>query len=234
MLRKRKNPTPGFRMPPPFQPITGERAALAPQGVHPYVAMMQVAKEDTHTDYVVCRGFDVRISKFIEYESANTNKPGIPVAKPYGKRGAGLYRIGQVFGAVLPYQPLNPSPTAVGWRVGQNPGVAATSTGHPADLDEDIETLLTDGGDKINYMLLDSEIGLIPGKVTESGGIAAGGSGDCAFYEDGTGAAVSRTETVHLSWAEGTQTAAENAECYVSWFPGDQKWRIVILDCEAT
>ena len=93
-IRKRRQPTPHFKMPPPFEPLTGERAQLLAQGVFPYCAMMQVAAEDEHDNYVICRGFDTRIRKFIDYEEGNSDKPGIPVAKPYGRRSAGGYEIG--------------------------------------------------------------------------------------------------------------------------------------------
>lgn len=156
MERKRRNPTADFKLPSPYQPISGEQAPLALKGVFPYCAMMQIAAEDTHQDYVICRGFDVRIGKFIDYASGNANKPGIPVAKPYGKRSTGKYTIAQVFAAILPLQTGNPSPTSVPWRCGQNPGVAETTPGHPADLNETIEILYDDNGVVINWMLLDS------------------------------------------------------------------------------
>lgn len=155
MLRKRKQPTPAFKLPPPYQPITGERAPLVVKGVFPYVAMMQVAAEDTEQDYVLCRGFDVRIARFIDYEDGNADKPGIPVAKPYGRRHAGAYSVGQIFPAILPLQTDNPSPTDVPWRVGQNPGVSETTLGHPIDLDETVDFLKDENDVFINWMLLD-------------------------------------------------------------------------------
>jgi len=126
------------------------------EGVYPYCAMMQVAAEDTCADYVICRGFDTRIRKFIDYAESDPNNPGIPVAKPYGKRQTGQYEIGQVFAALLPLQTGNPSPTDAPIRFGQNPGVAAVSQGHPADLDEDVEILYTDDGKVINWLLVDA------------------------------------------------------------------------------
>jgi hypothetical protein len=104
--------------------------------------------------------------KFIDYEEDNDDKPGIPVAKPYGKRQTGVYRIGQVFGAFLPTQGpkdwVCPSPSDVDWRVGQNPGVAETTPGHPADLSEAINELMTDDGLKyVNWMLIDTADDLI-------------------------------------------------------------------------
>ena len=37
-------------------------------GVFPYVAMMQVAAEDTYDEYVICRGFDIRVMRFVDYD----------------------------------------------------------------------------------------------------------------------------------------------------------------------
>lgn len=156
MLRKRKQGTPAFKLPAPFNPVTGGHAELIKSGVFPYVAMMQVAAPDTEQDYVLCRGFDVRIGRFIDYEDGNADKPGIPVAKPYSKRTVGAYTVGQIFPAVLPLQTDNPSPADVLWRVGQNPGVAKTTAGHPADLDEEVEALKDADDVYINWMLLDS------------------------------------------------------------------------------
>jgi len=155
-FRKRRNPTPGFKLPPPYEPLEGIRAPLKTEGVFPYCAMYQVAEEDTEDDYVLCRGFDVRVNKFIDYEKDNPNKPGIPVAKPYGQRGSGCYSVGQIFAAMLPLQTPNASPTAVEWRVGQNPGVAETSTGHPTDLEEKVDELHTEENKAINWMFIQS------------------------------------------------------------------------------
>jgi hypothetical protein len=128
-LRKRRTPSPGFRLPPPYQPITGEQAKLIGPGDFPYCAMMQVAAADTHADYLICRGYDPRIRKFFDYEVGDEDKKGIPVAKPYGKRQT---------------------------RLGQNSGVAATSQGHPADLEEEVEILYTDDEKVITWLLLDA------------------------------------------------------------------------------
>jgi hypothetical protein len=155
MFRKRRQATPDFKLPSPYQPLTGEQAPLQMQGVFPYVAMMQVAAEDTERDYVLCRGFDVRIARFIDYEDGNANKPGIPVAKPYGKRHVGAYEVAQIFPAILPLQTNNPSPVSVPWRVGQNPGVATVATGHPTDLAEKVDFLKDANDAFINWMLLD-------------------------------------------------------------------------------
>ena len=156
MLRKRKNPSPSFRMPPPFQPMSGENAPLQVEGVFPYSALLQIAAEDTEDKYVYCRGFDPRISKFIEYESGNSDKPGIPAGKPYGKRRPGAYNIAEVFQALLPLQTTNPSPASVEWRIRQNPGFAVGGEGHPQSLNEKIDELYTNEGKLVNYMLVDA------------------------------------------------------------------------------
>jgi hypothetical protein len=165
MLRKQKNPTPSFRLPPPFQPMSGERAPLQTHGVFPYCVLMQVAvDEDDKEEYVLCRGFDVRIGKFIDYEEGNSNKPGIPVAKPYGFRMKGLYQKAQMFAAALPTQSsspdpfgakINPSPIDAKIRIGQNPGKAKDSPGHPENLEEEVEELYTDDGKAINWMFIE-------------------------------------------------------------------------------
>jgi hypothetical protein len=144
-IRKRHNPSPSFRLPPPYQPIAGEHAKLLIPGNAPYCAMMQVAAEDTHADYLICRGYDPRVRRFFEYDESDPEKAGIPVGKPYGNRVVGQYTVGQVFAAMIPLT-----------RIGQTPGVAETSAGHPADLDEEIEILRTDDDIVVTWYLLDS------------------------------------------------------------------------------
>lgn len=158
MFRKRKQPTPDFKLPPPYQPITGERAPLMVEGVFPYTAMMQVAETDTHDDYLVCRGFDVRMRRF---------SYSISVAKPMGMRYKGSYQVGQIFPAILPLQTSNASPTDVPWRVGQNPGVATVSQGHPASLSEKVDFLKDDNGIYIAWQILDEGRPLIGACLAE-------------------------------------------------------------------
>jgi hypothetical protein len=107
--------------------------------------MMQVAAADTKADYVICRGYDPYTKRFIDYEVGNSNKPGVPVAKPYSSRAVGTYAVGQIFPAVVPLT-----------RLGQTPGVAETTQGHPADLDEEVEILYTDDNLVVQWLLLDS------------------------------------------------------------------------------
>jgi len=174
MWRKRKSPTPHFKLPSPFNPIQGENANLRQDGVSPFCAMFQVAAEDTYADYVICRGFDTRILKFIDYAEGDKDKPGISVAKPFGKRTTGTYEIGQVYPALLPTQGnanfmdfrnvtyVPPSPVDVNWRVGQNPGVVTgggLEGGQPESLDDTIEILYDHNGKVVNWMLMDSGSG---------------------------------------------------------------------------
>jgi hypothetical protein len=170
MWRKRKNPTPHFKAPPPYNPLHGENANLRQEGTSPFCAMMQVAAEDTYDDYVICRGFDPRILRFIDYAEGDSNKPGISVAKPFGKRTPGTYEIAEVYPALLPTQGnanfqdfrqvvyVPPSPVAVEWRVGQNPGVVTgggLEGGQPAELTDEIAILYDHNGKAVNWLLVD-------------------------------------------------------------------------------
>ena len=163
-IRKRRQPTPGFGLPPPYQPITGERAKLIVQGLFPYCALVQVAAEDTHDDYVVCRGYDPRVKRYFDYEEGDADKEGFAVAKPYGNRTSGIYEIGQVFIALLPIGQL-----------GQNPGVAADTEGHPADLDEDVDILYDTDSKVVNWMIVEppSIASMITASVNEASDVAA-------------------------------------------------------------
>ena len=158
MFRKRGINAESFKMPAPINAMAGGTAPLQVEGVFPYSALLQIAAVDTQDNYVYCRGFDPRIAKFIEYESGNSDKPGIPAAKPYGKRRKGAYKIAEVFQALLPLQTTNPSPVNVDWRIRQNPGFAVGGGGHPQSLDEKIDELYTAEGKLVNYMLVDTPI----------------------------------------------------------------------------
>lgn len=141
MRRKRASPAPAFRQPAPFDPTTGQYAPIGRQGILSRCAMMQivgddetVTNEDTHDDYVVCRGFDPETRKF--YDSLN-------VAKPYGIRGTNPYQLAEVYPAIKPKTAL-----------GDTSGVAATTTGHPANLAEEVEILKDDDENPIAWLLL--------------------------------------------------------------------------------
>ena len=173
MFRKRRRPTPGFKIPSPYNPIQGEHANLRQDGVSPFCAMMQIIAADTYDNYVICRGFDPRILKFVE---------NVSVAKPFGKRKPGTYQIGEIYPTFLPTQGntlfgdfrnvtyFPPSPIDVKWRVGQNPGVVTgggLDGGQPAELSDEIEILYDHNGKVINWLLIDSNIkgGSIEGPI---------------------------------------------------------------------
>ena len=202
MFRKQRRPTPNFKIPPPFDAISGEHADLQNEGTFPYCAMMQVAAEDTYDDYVICRGFDPRILRFIDYAEGNANKPGISVAKPFGKRLPGTYEIGEVYPALLPTQGnagfadfrqviyTPPSPTSVEWRVGQNPGVVVGGLegGQPEGLSDEIAILYDHNGKAINWLLIDTSdgvLGTLTGVATAVG-TQSGGDHDGLEYADVT------------------------------------------------
>lgn len=135
---------------------------------------MQVAAEDVYEDYVVCRGFDPRVQRFVDYRDNSSDKPGISVAKPFGCRGTSKYgvgkgsarkfRVGEIFPAFLPTQGTAsftpPSPVEVQWRLGQNPGVADFSIDHagqPGGLSESVSLLYDHNQKAINWMLVHSD-----------------------------------------------------------------------------
>lgn len=175
-FRKRRQPTPNFRMPPPFQPISGQQAPLKASGLWPYCVLMQVAKADIHENYCICRGFDTRMNKFVDYEQGNADKPGIPVAKPYSCRMTGLYEQWQIYAALLPIQSSDsagdvsssvyrvpPSPITAPIRLGQNPGKATISQGHPQYINEEVVLLRTAEGQAVNWMFLECPDDQSPG-----------------------------------------------------------------------
>lgn len=169
-FRKRRLATPGYGH-APYNPIVGSQSNLLQSGTYPFCAMMQVAADDTYDDYVVCRGFDTRILKFIDYAEGDSNNPGISVAKPFGKRRTGTYEIGEIYPAFLPTQGnaglgdfkqavfVPPSPSDVQWRVGQNAGVVTGGLdgGQPENLTETIGILYDHNGKAVNWLLIDSK-----------------------------------------------------------------------------
>lgn len=161
-FRKRRRPTPHFNVPPPYNPIGGDYAQLNMEGIMPYCALMQVAERDIYDDYVICRGFDTRIIKFVDYQEGDANSPGISVAKPFGCRGGRKYRRGEIYPAFLPIQgtaTYTPStPSSVDWRLGQNPGVASDpeNGGHPGTLADGVHMLVDHNGIFVNWILIHS------------------------------------------------------------------------------
>jgi hypothetical protein len=145
--RKRRSPAPGFRQPSPYNPISGQFAKIGHPGIASSVVMMQIAEEDTHDNYVVCRGYDPETMKFY-YQ--------LSVAKPFGLRGTFPYVVGEVYATAKAYG--TPGNDTQG-TLGLTPGVAETTVGQPVDLDEAIDILYDDNEKVISYLLLDSARG---------------------------------------------------------------------------
>lgn len=163
MFRKRRRPTPGFKIPPPFNPVTGNYATLVPESLYPYCALFQIAEQDVYEDYVICRGFDPRVGKFVDYEPVNPQKPGISVAKPFGKRVTQTYSVGEIYPAFLPIQgtaTFTPAVSVgVNLRLGQNPGVVEGEPlegGQPPGLSSVLGLLIDYKNEFVNWLLIDS------------------------------------------------------------------------------
>lgn len=73
--------------------------------------------------------------------------------------------------------------------------------------------------------------GPIKAAITEAGGITSGGSGEVTIYHAGVAASPAATETAHLNWMSGGAAGEEDAECLIEWFPDEQKYVIVALEC---
>lgn len=178
MYRKKRQPGPHFKMPgAPFSPTTGERAPLGrPQVKGTTLAIFQVVEDDTHDDYIECRGYEAEADpnfQFLHdpYEFPDTTP--IHVAKPFAIRGTFPYQQGDLVVAAR-----------IRTKLGYNPGKAATSAGQPADLDEEIEALLDDANVAISWLDISTSGGLIRG-VTD-GAITKGSSGTVSRYLPGT------------------------------------------------
>lgn len=155
MARYRRSATNHFQSKQtPYNAIDGERERLSPKSIRPFCAMMQVAVEDTHDDYVICRGFDTRVMRYFDYVEGDPDKKGIAVAKPYGVRGTKPYVVGEIHAAFLPVLQLSDTHGA-----SYNPAKAETTVGHPADLDEKIVALNRDDGVAINWMFAEAGTG---------------------------------------------------------------------------
>ncbi len=214
--RKRRQPTPHFKLPPSFDPMTGEHAGLQVPGVSPNCALMQVAAEDTHDDYVVCRGYDTRVKRFFDYVEGDTDKIGISVAKPYGSRTAGSYQVGQMFAALLPLG-----------RLGQTPSVAATSEGHPADLDEEVEILYDENDKVINWMLVGAGERKLFGKLDDE--LTKGGTATMSIWTESPLADSGDNEEV-TDWLLGTgETIAVGKKVVATRYYG--VWYVTSAEC---
>ena len=178
--------------------------------------MMQVIEEDTHDNYVNCRGFDPEHNRFFEW---------IPVAKPYGERGeTGLYSVGEVHLAVKPITIL-----------GLTPGVAETSTGHPEDLDEEVAALYTEGEDDpghngiaVSFIFVRGGGGSLKRAVLDDD-LESGGTAEATIYDkDG---ATEQTVTVNAWMINSGETIEDETEIVIGNFGG--QWFIVAAACPA-
>lgn len=230
-FRKRRRPTPGFGIPSPYNPTTGEHAKLRVDGLFPYCAMMQVAAEDEYEEYVICRGYDLRILKFIDYAAGNADKPGISVAKPFGSRAAYAYQIGEVHPAFLPTQGsteyVPPTPTTITWRVGQNPGKAEGTHDHPIALSETITSLTDHNNLPVHWMLLDNGSPIRKAKTDST--LTAGSSGTVSLWANGSD--TTYNVTAYLNWMYGTGDIEADTEILIKWFPDEAKWVVIGADC---
>jgi hypothetical protein len=142
--------------------------------------MMQIIEADTYDDYVVCRGFDPDSGRFLN---------SVNVGKPYGLRGNHPYNVGEVYAAVKPKT-----------KLGDTPGKAATSAGHPADLDEAVEILNDDDGNPIAWLLLETGITLRWGKLSTT--LDAGSTADVDLWQETGGGWGGWDEDSGQSWAD--------------------------------
>lgn len=235
MRYKERHPTPHFKIPPPFNAVTGQYASLTGEiGVSPYCVLMQVAAEDTYADYVICRGFDTRMLVFVDYEAGNSDKPGISVAKPYGRRKAGTYEIGEIHPALLPIQGnatyTPPSPAEIGLRLGQNPGVvsgAPESGGQPSDLDASLALLYDHNDVAINWLMIDKGArdceDIQPGSYRATAGatIAPGATGLILVETcDGTQVIENAINQTDCTFYNGNRITANVDPCCVIHFTG--------------
>jgi hypothetical protein len=218
-IRKRKQPTPGFRLPPPFNPMTGERADLIARGVVSRCAMMQVigddeteANQDTHDNYVLCRGFDPETKKF--YHS-------IAVAKPYSVRSTYPYRLGQLFAAMK-----------AATRLGDNCGVSSVTVGQPADLTETIDLLLDDDLKPIYWLDISGHwTPWLYGKL--DGAMAAAGSATVSIYEwDGSAWADStENKTVYAPPLLSSGSIAIGKWVRIGYNSQSTRWEVLSAEC---
>ena len=68
-------------------------------------------------------------------------------------------------------------------------------------------------------------------KITEPGGIDAGGSGEVTFTIDEVAVVPERKVTAHLGPVDGDEAAFQDIFGYVEFFRNAKKWRFVSLDC---
>lgn len=187
MLRKKRQVAPNFRMPgAPFNPATGQHAALTPfPAKGTTLGFFQVIGDDpadpdtadTHDNYVVCRGYESESDpehQFLHDPYTHDTTTPINVAKPYGVRGTFPYVQGQVIVAAR-----------IRNKLGYNAGKAVTTVGQPEDLDELIGLLTDDAGVGIAWLDIGTSQQLE--WIGKTAGIAKGAAGLFTVWDKSTG-----------------------------------------------
>ncbi len=226
-VRKRRNPTHGFKLPSIFNPITGQHSPLQIDGDFPYCALMQVAAEDTHDNYVTCRGYDTRNKKFYPYVEGDADKIGISVAKPYPKRTPGMYQVGDVLPAFIPLT-----------RIGHNPGQSTGDDGgQPDDLEDDVELMKDDNDMYVNWLIVDG--GAAMARVEVLGELTFGLPTDSAsalIIADWDGVGYDEVEmtvwnTPHGAFSKmATVLGDGGADGWAIYVPDRNRWELVWMD----
>lgn len=78
------------------------------------------------------------------------------------------------------------------------------------------------------YIIPDNHMVRRKGVVTQSGGIAVGGSGTVTIYL--AGASTSWTVTAYLNWM-ASEGVNENSKVLIEYFPDEAKWVITNAEC---
>ena len=143
MDRKRKSPASGFKQLSPFNPISGQYAGMGGPSVASRISMAQVIEADTYDNVLVCRGWDLDKDPNCKYL---INR--MVVGKPYGVRGTFPYAVGNMLPVVK-----------VRTHFGDTPGMAHTTVGQPADLNEAVDILVDDDGKPVAWLVLDGSGG---------------------------------------------------------------------------
>lgn len=241
VLRKRRQPTPWFRQPPSYDPIAGKRAPLDHPGVTPYCALMQVAAEDTHQNYLICRGYDTRERKFFDYVEGDPDKEGIAVAKPYGRQTKGIYQIGQVIPAMVALTGLYSDLQETWVQQGQNPGVS--TAGHPKVvslsplLTDPVSILYDDNGKAITWMAMHGEC---IARIEMTDALSRGGaesaeamlfSWNHAEDEWNEEPIITVYNTQHLAFSKpATAEGDRGADGWVIWCVDRNRWELLWLE----
>ncbi len=234
MFRKKRQPAPNFRMPgAPFNPVTGQRAQMgSPPTPGTILSTFQVIgddpadamTQDTHANYVVCRGFEPDIDPFFRYLHDPKTKPdtkSIKVAKPHSVRGTFPYKRGQVIVAAR-----------ILTRLGANQGKASSSTGQPADLNEEVELLFDDDNVAISWLdIVTPSSSIIRGKL--AGTLSAGLSATLNVWgwNGSAEAATGKTLTVYDWLLMSGQTIASGKKVTATLDIGSNRYYVIAAEC---